>query len=38
MKSVGNIRNPFPQVVLKEILKFRGKLDTSWSTSDNNLG
>jgi hypothetical protein len=37
MEVTGNSRNPFLEIVLKEILQFGGELDTSWSTSDNNL-
>ena len=37
MERVGNFRDPLSQVVLKEVLKFGSKLDTSWTTTDDNL-
>jgi hypothetical protein len=37
MESVGNIRNPLPQVVLEEILQLCGKLYSGWPTPNNNL-
>lgn len=38
MEGIGNIRHPFPQIILEEILEFRSELNTSRASSDNNLG
>ena len=37
MELIRNIRNPFLQVILEEVLQLRGELNPCWATSDDDL-